>query len=292
MAGTTLQQYHEEAKALVHRGRPDKAMDICLQILQHFPRHLASYRLLGQTCLIQGDYESAADIFCRVLSADPQDLAAYTGLAVIHEEEGALDEALWHMERAFDLAPGNPAVRTELARLRQQQGVALSERLNLTRAALARLHFRAGQWWRAVAQCQSVLATDPARADVRLLLAETLWHGGQHQASGQVCQDLLADLPDCLKANLMRGTILAATDPSVAEACLAVAQALDPENLVAQELLGSESPLTVREIRLELEEGIPASEGPLAVPEPDEAWSTRLPEPLWRRALRRLIEKR
>jgi tetratricopeptide (TPR) repeat protein len=176
--------------------------------------------------------------------------------------------------------------------LRRQQGLALSERLKLSRAALARLHFMAGQWWRAVAQCQSVLATDPARADVRLLLAEALWRGGQRQEAAQVCQDLLADLPHCLKANLMRGTILVATDQSGAEVCFAIAQALDPENLVAQELLGPESPLRVREVGLELEDEASESEGLPAAPEPDEAWSTKPVEPRWRRALRRLVEKR
>jgi tetratricopeptide (TPR) repeat protein len=82
-------------------------------------------------------------------------------------------------------------------------------------------------------------------------LAEALWHDRQYADAEVVCQGILADLPNCLKANLILGQIwLNSQRDEEARALLQRAQELDPENKMAQALFGARSPLPLRTVRL------------------------------------------
>jgi hypothetical protein len=103
-----------------------------------------------------------------------------------------------------------------------------------------------------------VLEEDEERLDIQVALAEALWRNGQRLEASELCSNILEKLPNCLKANLVWGEVWFHSDneelKEEATAKLARAQALDPENTVAQELLGHLSPLSpqVKEIpRLE-----------------------------------------
>lgn len=294
MTEPTVHETLEEARKLVKANRSEPALTVGRQVLRYFPQHLEAYRLLGEACLAAGDYQGAVDCFRRVLSADPESLSAHIGLGMIFEDTGEYSEALWHWERAFEIAPGNETVREHLRRLYTWRDGGKTPRVGLTRVALGRLYARTGHLRRAIAEYKALLAEDPERVDVQVALAEALWRTRQHDEAAEVSHDLLSKVPHCLKANLLLG-VLGSDEDGEAMACLTVAQAMDPENREAQALLGSSSPLPLREIPAPFAEALPLLEEarPPTTAPPAAKPTRRLHQrrPLWRRIIRRLTEE-
>jgi tetratricopeptide (TPR) repeat protein len=253
-----LREYCDEIKGLIERGSYDKAIAICQHILRHYPKYVEAYRLLGEACLEKGDYLEAEDSFQRVLSADPEDFTARVGLSIICDERGSLEEAIWQMERAFDLFPGNAEVRSELRHLYKKYDGVERPKIGLTPGALGRFYAKGELLQEAIEEFRKLLEKKPELIDVQLALAESLWRSGQRLEAAEVCSGILEKLPNCLKANLILGEIqINRGYREEGEAHLMVAQALDPENEIAQELFGPSSPLPLRTVkipRLEFEE--------------------------------------
>ncbi len=244
MAELTLHEYCEEVKELIRADSYDQAIIICRHILEHFPKHVTSYRLMGEASLEKGDYVEAANLFKRVLSVDPEDVIGYVGLGIIYDEQGALEEAMWQLERAFELTPGNAEIRGELQRLYSERDGTAPPRLKLTPAALGRLYLKEELYQRAVDEFKGVLEEDPERADIQVALAEALWWSDQRRQAAEVCEDILEKFPNCLKANLILGEILSSSGrEEEGQTLFRTAQAMDPENLVAQKLFRDRSPL-------------------------------------------------
>ncbi|NLF13776.1 MAG: tetratricopeptide repeat protein, partial [Anaerolineaceae bacterium] len=252
MAEIRLQEYTAKIKELIRHDRHDEAIAHCQHILRHYPRHIETYYLLGEACLEKRMVREAIEFFQRTLSADPEYFLARVGLGIVYDEQGALLEAIWQMERAFELMPGNTEVRRELQRLYAQRDGVEKTRLKLTRGALGRLYSRNGLYEQAIGEFHAILRQDPELPDIQLALIEALWREGRRVEAVESCLDLLEALPNCLKANLILGTIWTQgghEDPGLEK--LEVARALDPENRMAQELFGSDSPLPPEEVRLE-----------------------------------------
>ncbi len=243
MADVTLREYCEEVKELIRSDFYDQAIIISRHILERFPKHVTSYRLLGEACLEKGDYVEAANLFKRVLSVDLEDVIAHVGLSIIYDEQGAVEEAIWQLERAFELTPGNAEIRGELQRLYGERDGIAPPRLKLTPAALGRLYLKEELYQRSVDELKGVLEEDPERADIQVALAEALWRSDQRREAAEVCEDILEELPNCLKANLILGEILLTSGrEEEGQALLHTAQALDPENIVAEHLFRDQSP--------------------------------------------------
>jgi tetratricopeptide (TPR) repeat protein len=254
MEKVSLRDYCEEARSRVESGEPDIAIRITRHILGQYPRHVESYRLLGQALLVAGRYQEAAQQFRRVLSADPEDAASHAGLARIYEATSELDKAVQQMRRAVELSPGDSDLRAQMVRLAnaQQEGDT-SERIELTRAALGRIYTRRGLYAKAIQEYEAVLTLDADRADVQAALAEALWRAGRHSEAAKLCRHILDKLPNALKANLIIGAAIRFDSPhsNEAKSYLELAQELDPENEVAQSLFGAESPLPSRRVEIE-----------------------------------------
>lgn len=242
MSEMSLSEYSAEIQTLIDAEAFDAAISMAQHLLRQYPKYIHGYRLLAQAALKKGEYREAADLFRRVLSADPEDLLARTGLAHIYREEGILDEAIWQMMRAFELAPGSGEVRQNLRRLFEQRDGRAPGRLKLNSAALARVYMRDGWYQRAIDELRTGLETEPDRVDLRVALAESLWRAGGRQEAVETAHEILTELPYCLKANLILGQFYAEEsniDPAWDR--LQVAQALDPENEVAQQIFGGSS---------------------------------------------------
>ncbi|TKJ31453.1 MAG: hypothetical protein CEE40_01305 [Chloroflexi bacterium B3_Chlor] len=250
MAEITLSEYCEEAKKLIRADSYDQAIAICRHILRHFPKHVRSYRLLGEASLEKGDYVEAANLFKRVLSVDLEDVVVYVGLSIVYDEEGALEEAIWQLERAFELSPGNAEIRKELQRLYGERDGTAPPKLKLTPAALGRLYLREGLYQRAVDELKSVLQEDPERSDIQATLAQALWWSEQRREAAEVCEHILEKFPNSLKANLILGEILLNGGREEGRTLLRTAQAIDPENIVSQELFREQSPLPLETVRI------------------------------------------
>ncbi len=249
MPDIRLQDYTAKIKELIRNGSFDEAIAHCQHILRHYPKFIEVYCLLGEACLEKGMYREAIEFFQRTLSADPENFIARVGLGVIYGEQGALPEAIWQMERAFELAPGNAEVRHELQRLYAQRNGGEKPRLKLTPGALARLYARNGSYERAIQEFRAILRQDPDLPDIKVALLEALWREGRRLEAVECSLELLEVLPNCLKANLILGEIW--TRGGHEEAGwekLRLANALDPENLVAHEVMGDEAPLKLQEV--------------------------------------------
>jgi len=296
MADIRLQEYAARIHDLMTRGRQDEAIAHCRHILSFYPRHCQTYRLMGEACLAKEMYQEARDFFQRTLSADPEDLCAWLGLGRAYGEHGMLEEAIWAVESAFELEPGHGEVRQELERLYGQRDVGRADgiqepreraRLRITRGALGRLYMRSSLYDKAIDELQAALRRDPGRPVTRVALAEALWRDGQDLEATKVSLEILETLPNCLKANLILGTIwLRGGNPRPAQTRLDVARALDPENLMAQEMMGPESPLPAAEVLVPVPET--REDAPAPTVAASGGQSTAEGVPIWVRELEEL----
>lgn len=250
MSELTLQSLCAETGALIAGEAHEEAITLCQHTLRHHPKHILSYSLLGRAAAGLGNFREAADMFRRVLSADPENLTARASLGELFATEGAIDEALWQTERAFELSPGDVAVRERLRELRGQRRGSQPNRLKLSGVALGRLYLRGGWYDLAIKEFRALLHDDPARVDVRTALAEALWAIGRRQEAAVVCEELLTELPNCLKANLILGQIWTESGLEEGWSCLQLAQALDPENQIANQVFGPECPLPLQDVKI------------------------------------------
>ncbi len=208
MAEMDLRAYIKEIDDLIERDQLDEAIAHCRHILQIYPKHLGSYRLLGKAYLEAKRFGDAADIFQRVLSAIPDDFVSHIGMAIVREDEGNLDSAIWHMERAFETNPANPAIRQELSRLIGRRDGLEPHKIRLTRGALARQYAQGELYVQAIAELRSALGDDPDRPDLEVLLGKMYWRADQHAEAKDIFGQILEKLPYCLDANRYMAAIL------------------------------------------------------------------------------------
>jgi tetratricopeptide (TPR) repeat protein len=261
MAEISLQEYSQRIDEFIERGQYDEAVAHGRHVLQHYPKHLATYRLLGKAMLEVGQDALAQDMFRRVLSGDPEDLVSLVGMGITYDRQGDLQRAIWHVERAFEVHSDNQAVQEELRRLYGRRDGVEPPRVELTRAGLARLYVRGSLLSRAIEELRALLVEQPERVDLELALAEALWRNEQRVQAEEACLKVLDELPYCLKANLILGEIWVRSGRREGQVHLNRVEALDPENRLAVETMGEASPLQPREIRLPVLEYTPPTEG-------------------------------
>jgi tetratricopeptide (TPR) repeat protein len=247
MARVTLQEYCDQARELIDGHQYTEAIAICRHILKRYPRHIRTYQILGEACLENGEVAEAIDTFKRLLeNADPENLTAYAGLGVAYQEKGQLTDAIWYMEMAFELAPNHEETRNTLRQLYYQRDGVEPERIRHSKAALARLYARGGQYRQAIEEFRRLLEVDEnrGRMDLKVSLAETLWRDGRREQAAELAREILQSAPDCLKALLLLGKItIEKGRQEEGKAILEQTRGLDPENRTAQALFGEASPL-------------------------------------------------
>jgi tetratricopeptide (TPR) repeat protein len=272
MARVTLQEYCDQARELIDGHQYAEAIAICRHILKRYPRHIRTYQILGEACLENGELVEAIDIFKRLLeNADPENLTAYAGLGVAYQEKGQLAEAIWYMERAFELAPNNEGTRNTLRQLYSQRDGAEPDRIRHSKAALARLYARGGQYRQAIEEFRRLLEAEEhrGRMDLKVSLAETLWRDGRREQAAELAREILQAAPDCLKAILLLGKItIEKGRHEEGKAILEQTRGLDPENRAAQALFGETSPLPPEVVLIPKME--PPAEAPVAPTAPTE----------------------
>lgn len=212
MATIPLRSYNREIEGLIDRAQIDEVVAHCLHILQSFPKHIATYRLLGKAYLEIQRYSDASDIFQRILSSVPDDFVSNVGMSIIREDESNLDAAIWHMERAFEAQPANAAIQDELRRLYGRRDGLEPPKVRLTRAALARMYAKGHLYQQAIGELRAALAEDPQRTDLQVLLAQMYFSAGLKVDAVNSASNLLKKLPFCLEANRILAAILPDTE--------------------------------------------------------------------------------
>lgn len=215
MAEVNLRTYIQEIDSLIEEGQQiDEAIAHCRHILQTYPKHIETYRLLGKAYLESKRFGDAADIFQRVLSAIPDDLVSHAGMAIIREDEGNLDASIWHMERASEAKPGNAAIEQELKRLIGRRDGVEPQRIRPTRGALARMYYNGELYPYAANELRMALEEDGDRPDLQILLAKAFWHTDQRIEAANLCNQILEKLPYCYDANRIAAALLQASGKS------------------------------------------------------------------------------
>jgi len=250
VAEISLSEYCKQIEEIIDEGRYQEAVAHGKHILKQYPKHVATYRLLGKALLEACRIEDAADMFQRVLSADPEDIVAWAGISEVYSQQNELDAAIYYLERAFELAADNEAIEAALRDLYGRRDGVAPRRVPLTRGALARLYIRGGLFSRAIRELRELLNEEPDRADLSVALAEALWRNEQILEASEVSRKLLNELPYCIKANLILGQIWVTSGREEGEEHLRRAAELDPENRMAQALFGDASPLPPKEARI------------------------------------------
>jgi len=211
MAKVSLRIYNREIESLIDQGQTDEAVAHCHHILKTFPKHLETYRLLGKAHLEAKRYTDAVDILGRVLMAVPEDFVAHVGMSIISDEQNKLDDAIWHMERAFETQPSNAAIQGELQRLYGRRDGVEPPKIRMTRGALAFMYMQGELYPQAIAEIRNVLASDPNRTDMQVLLARAYFRSGQKADTSDMCAQLLKQYPFCFEANRIMVELLPAT---------------------------------------------------------------------------------
>lgn len=201
MGNISLRAYYLKIESLIETNKNDEAIAHCKHILLKYPKNLETYRLLAKAYLETHRYPDALDILQRILSVVPDDFIAHVGMSIIREDERNLDAAIWHMERAFDVQPSNIAVQDELKRLLGQRDGSEPTKIRLTRGALVRMYLRGNLHTQAIAEARVALKEDPARIDLKVILARAYNLAGLKSESIEMAHQLLEDLPYCLEAH-------------------------------------------------------------------------------------------
>ena len=211
-----LRAYNREIEGLIDNGQLDESVAHCRHILATFPKHIATYRLLGKSHLEQQRISDATDIFQRVLSAIPDDFIANVGMSIIREDENNLDASIWHMELAYEAQPSNVAIQDELRRLYGRRDGLQPPKVRLTRGALARMYAKGGLFDQAIAELRGAITEDPNRPDLQLLLAQMFFQTSQRVEAVETCINILKKLPFCLAANQILAVCLPESEKSEA----------------------------------------------------------------------------
>ena len=211
MAKIPLRAYLKNIENLIEHGEVDKAIAHAKNILNSFPKHIDTYRLLGKAYLESQRYAEAADILQRVLSVFPDDFVSQVGMSIIREDEGNLDASIWHMERAYEVQPFNPAVQEELRRLYGRRDGIEPHKIRLTRGSLVRMYARGELYAQAIAEIRAALSEDPQRFDLQVILAQMYDQSGLRIEATETCSAILNKLPFCYEANRILAHILPGT---------------------------------------------------------------------------------
>jgi cytochrome c-type biogenesis protein CcmH/NrfG len=275
MAIISLRAYNREIEGMIDNGQLDEAVAHCRHILATFPKHIASYRLLGKAHLEQQRISDATDIFQRVLSAIPDDFISNVGMSIIREDENNLDAAIWHMELAYETQPANIAIQDELRRLFGRRDGLQPPKPRLTRGALARMYIKGGIYDQAIAELRAAIAEDPNRPDLQLLLAQMFFQTSQRVEAVDTCVTILKKMPLCLEANRILAISLPEAENSEAvKNSRQIVVSMDPYYAFAEpESISSDqvSEGAVNIERLDWKSGLQIAEAP---PQPN--WATSL----------------
>ncbi len=229
MVNTTLRAYLDELNLLLEQEALEEVIGHCRHILQHFPRNVEAYRLLGRTLLEKGRHDEAGDVFQRVLSALPDDFVSHLGLSSVAEEHGDVPTAIWHLERAYEQEPNNMALQGELKRLYERRDGNAPDRIQLTPGALVRIYVKGRLYEQAINELRTALQHTSNRVDLQLLQADVLWNSDHPVEAGEVALHVLEKFPNCVAANRLLASLwLRSGRPSEAEPFISRLEQLDP----------------------------------------------------------------
>lgn len=246
MTTITLHDYLQQIEELIEEHRLSEAVDHCRHILQKYPRHIPTYRMLAKVFIEKGDHADAVDLLNRILSVDPNDFIAHVALSIAYKGLTDLPRSIYHLQRALDCEPYNAALWEELQESHALNKTIPPESMAPSSPALARLYLKSEMYAAAIAELRQLLAQNPDRIDLKVQLAEAVWWANQRVEAVSLALEILDVLPNCLSANAMLAEIWLQTGRKVEaqtylkrlqEMTLVDKQHLEPETAVGRAFL-------------------------------------------------------
>ncbi|RLD11544.1 MAG: hypothetical protein DRI56_01015, partial [Chloroflexota bacterium] len=251
MTKISLRAYNQEIENMINERQIEEAIAHCQHILETFPKHIGTYRLLGKAYLESSQHSNAADIFQRILSAIPDDFVSHIGMSIIREDEGNFEAATAHMEKAFEKQPYNPAIQDELRRLYGKRDGMEPPKVQLTQGALARMYLKGNLVQQGIAELRSALAKNSKQIDLLALLAEAYIEINKKNEALEVASTILKKFPYNITANRIMTELLSVREhPKVMKACRQRLYALSPYQMHISEHAPTEEQVPDRAITL------------------------------------------
>ncbi|MBW4438783.1 MAG: tetratricopeptide repeat protein [Pleurocapsa minor GSE-CHR-MK-17-07R] len=229
MAEISLREYLGELDRLIQVHAADEVILHSRHILSFYPKIVAAYRYLGRALVMNGRFDEAEAAFRRVLGVLPDDFHAHVGLSEIYDYKRRGDEAIWHLERALETQPNQRDLIDSMRSLYKRYRNIDNARIHLTAGAVARQAMNNRGFEQAIETLRTATQKYKDRGDLRVLLADALWKGGDPVEAAEVALDVLTMLPDCLVANRILTELWLQEDrPSDAQRYLNRVEAVEP----------------------------------------------------------------
>lgn len=228
---TPLADWNRAIDIALARGEAEAAARLAQVILDHFPRHLATYQRLLRISWAMKRWDEGEDWARRLLQADPGNALAWQALAAAAEQRGqrAQAEAMW--QRAFEMSPYAPEIRAGLARTSLDEPNALA----LDFACLAMIYLRGHRWEPAARAYRQLVKADPRRIDFQLCLIVALWQNHANEEAYTLARHLVHSQPHLLLAWVALEALGDANDKALAAHPIT---SMDPDGEYVATLLG------------------------------------------------------
>jgi tetratricopeptide (TPR) repeat protein len=229
---TPLADWNRAIDFALARGEAENAARMAQFILDHLPRHLATYQRLLRVAWTLKRWEEGEDWARRLLQADPGNPWAWQALAAASEQRGqrAQSNAMW--QRAFEMSPYAPEIRAGLARTSLDEPNALA----LDFACLAMIYLRGLRWEPAARAYRQLVKADPRRIDFQLCLIIALWQSHAHEEAYTLARHLVQSQPHLLLAWVVLEALGDANDKALAAHPIT---SMDPDGEFVAALLGT-----------------------------------------------------
>lgn len=208
MATLPLSEYIDRINNLLENNQFSEAISHCDNILQKYPLHMNTNRLLAKAYFETQQFDNALKAYEYILSVNPHDFITHVGLSRIYQKNNLANKEIKHLQIAFEIQPFNKIIRKELKDLYESKPEYVRDDLTIAQSILARMYIEQNEFEKARIILQKLCLKQPNRFDWQVLLAETCWRLNEFGRASEICQTILSDFPDCYMANAILGDIL------------------------------------------------------------------------------------
>ncbi len=244
------------AETLVALGRPVEALELIESKFQSTDQVLGLYKTAGELAMLTGKTDKAIDHFGKARYLDPDDLGVQEQLAKAYffadrptdavgllkalSSQGPYARTAWlhNMLGQCQLALGRPreakasfevAIDIEPDRARHWVG-------------LAKASLTGGDLPRAILSARRALSKSPGESEATMVLGYALMTRGEAKAANEVLAKAVKRHPDKAMLKCLLGWSYSALDkPDKAVECYRATLVLEPEHVLARQLLASAS---------------------------------------------------
>ncbi|MBF0382024.1 MAG: tetratricopeptide repeat protein [Magnetococcales bacterium] len=199
-------QMYKQAVEKYQIGQYKEAEELCINVLQNFPKHINTINLYGAIAQTLNRPDVAAEQFKKAVSLKPGFAFAHSNLGIAYKKLGELDEAIQSYQKAISLKPDFPDAFSNLGNILQELG-----RLD-----------------EAISYCKKAIALKPDYADAYLNLGIAKQEQGKLNEAISCYQKAIALKPDFAEAIYGLGTIYCLSDLQRAESYIRQSIDFDP----------------------------------------------------------------